>query len=272
MSEDRPARPGWPSSGVRHVRFGSSGSRTTPPVEYDDDEPFEQIVPPVQRDPDRKPPRKSASGLGSGSNSGFGSGARKSKPADPDGFTRSSERATRKRPAPEAAPVVDGEFTRSSQQVLPRKPPRPDGPSLKARAADYLSRREHSRMELARKLARWSDDRDEIDAVLDALTREGWMSTARFVQSVVHRRASRQGASRIVQELRQHGVDQVEIEAVKPALQASEFTRAQDVWRKRFGGVRPDREGWAKQARFLAARGFSHDVIRRVLGGDADEA
>ncbi|QEI09480.1 recombination regulator RecX [Pigmentiphaga aceris] len=139
------------------------------------------------------------------------------------------------------------------------------------RAADYLSRREHSRFELARKLGRWSDDRDEIEAVLDALTREGWMSTSRFVQSVVHRRASRQGTSRIIQELRQHGIDQAEIAAVKPELQASEFVRAQTVWSKRFGAVPPDRETWAKQARFLAARGFSQDVIRRVLGGGEDE-
>jgi regulatory protein len=220
------------------------------------------------RDSERRAARKPASGL----RSGFGSSARKGKTADDGGFTRSSERATRKPAAAPAESVAEGEYTRSSQQVLPRKPLRPDGPSLKMRAADYLSRREHSRVELARKLARWSEDRDEIDAVLDALTREGWMSTERFVQSVVHRRASRQGTSRIVQELRQHGVDNAEIEAVKPALQASEFARAQEVWRKRFGDTPPDREGWAKQARFLAARGFSHDVIRRVLGGDEGDA
>jgi regulatory protein len=261
------------------MRFGAQGGRTeTEPApvtsrpssrfDDDDDEPFEQ---PAVFDRSGKPRPAAAADEGGKPARKNGFGSIKRKPADDNGFSRSSERATRKRTAPQAETVDADGYTRSSQQVQPRKSPRPDGPSLKMRAADYLSRREHSRTELARKLARWSDDRDEIDAVLDALTREGWMSTERFVQSVVHRRASRQGTTRIVQELRQHGIDHAEIEAVKSELKTTEFARARDVWMKRFGDTPPDREGWAKHARFLAARGFSHDVIRRVLGGEGGD-
>ncbi|WBX89897.1 recombination regulator RecX [Achromobacter mucicolens] len=145
------------------------------------------------------------------------------------------------------------------------------GPSLKMRAVGYLSRREHAREELARKLAAYAEDAAEVDSVLDALEKEGWLSTERFAQSLVHRRASRQGAARIVQELRQHGVDDNQVAELREQLRATEYDRALEVWKKRFSAKPEDRAAYAKQARFLASRGFAHDVIRRILGeGDED--
>lgn len=145
------------------------------------------------------------------------------------------------------------------------------GPSLKMRAVGYLSRREHAREELARKLAAYAENPDEVETVLDALEKEGWLSTERFAQSLVHRRASRQGAARIVQELRQHGVDDNQVAELRDQLRATEYDRALEVWKKRFGARPDDRAAYAKQARFLASRGFAHDVIRRILGeGDED--
>ena len=147
----------------------------------------------------------------------------------------------------------------------------PKGPSLKMRAVGYLSRREHAREELARKLAPHAEDPAEVDAVLDALEKEGWLSTERFAQSLVHRRASRQGAARIVQELRQHGVDDTQVAELREQLRATEYERALEVWKKRFDAKPEDRAAYAKQARFLASRGFAHDVIRRILGDDDNE-
>ncbi|EHK65127.1 recombination regulator RecX [Achromobacter arsenitoxydans] len=145
------------------------------------------------------------------------------------------------------------------------------GPSLKMRAVGYLSRREHARAELARKLAPYAEDAAEVEAVLDALEKEGWLSTERFAQSLVHRRATRQGAARIVQELRQHGVDDNQVAELRDQLRATEYDRALEVWKKRFDAKPADRSAYAKQARFLASRGFAHDVIRRILGeGDED--
>jgi len=141
-------------------------------------------------------------------------------------------------------------------------------PTLKARAVGFLAKREYARNELARKLTAYSEDPTEIEAVLDALEHEGWLSTERFAESLVRRRAPRQGTARIVQELKQQGVDPVQIAALKNVLATTEYARALEVWQKRFGKKPHDRLAYAKQAQFLLRRGFAHDVIRRVLGAD----
>lgn len=204
--------------------------------------------------------------------------------AKPQGLRRTSD-ARREQEA--AAPASDSdEWQRSSEQRAPARgrlaasaegqagadEGKPDrkGPSLKMRAVGYLSRREHAREELARKLSAYAEDAAEVEAVLDALEKEGWLSTERFAQSLVHRRASRQGAARIVQELRQHGVDANQVAELRDQLRATEYDRALEVWKKRFDAKPADRAAYAKQARFLASRGFAHDVIRRIVG-DSDE-
>ena len=145
--------------------------------------------------------------------------------------------------------------------------------TLRSRAIGYLAQREHSRVELRRKLldaaARQQRLRaaaeQEVDALLDWLTGKGLLSAERFIESRIHARAPRYGNLRIRQELAQHGV------ALEPdaadALQASELDRARAVWIKRYGGVAPDAAGRARQARFLTARGFSSEVVRRVVAG-----
>ncbi|MFY0475956.1 recombination regulator RecX [Achromobacter marplatensis] len=182
--------------------------------------------------------------------------------ADPDEWHRSSEQRS-------SARGRRGANVEGQADTEDGKPER-KGPSLKMRAVGYLSRREHAREELARKLSAYADDAAEVEAVLDTLEKEGWLSTERFAQSLVHRRASRQGAARIVQELRQHGVDDAQVAELRDQLRATEYDRALEVWKKRFDAKPADRAAYAKQARFLASRGFAHDVIRRILG-DNDE-
>ncbi|PTB18638.1 recombination regulator RecX [Trinickia symbiotica] len=147
------------------------------------------------------------------------------------------------------------------------RPARP-GRSLKARALGYLSRREYSRGELARKLAPFAEEHESIDALIDTLEREGWLSDARFAESVVHRRASRMGVNRIVGELRRHDVDDALIETVGAQLRETERSRAQAVWRKKYGQLPQTPAERAKQARFLAGRGFSRATIVQILKGD----
>jgi len=135
----------------------------------------------------------------------------------------------------------------------------------------YLSRREHSRLELGRKLARFGEE-DEVRAVLDSLEKEGWLSTQRYAQSVVHRLAAKQGTLRIMYELRQHGVADTQIAELRDTLEATELARARDVWRKRFGTLPADASQRAKQVRFLMSRGFGQATIRQVLRGvDLDD-
>jgi regulatory protein len=157
----------------------------------------------------------------------------------------------------------------SSPSARTARPSRP-GRSLKARALEYLSRREYSRSELARKLAPFAEEGDALDALIDTLEQEGWLSDARFAESVVHRRAARMGTNRIVSELRRHSVDDALIQAAGAQLRETERSRAQAVWRKKYGQLPQTPAERAKQARFLATRGFSHETIAQVLKGDDD--
>lgn len=141
--------------------------------------------------------------------------------------------------------------------------------SLKGRALKHLARREHSRLELARKLAPHAEGPDEVEAVLDALQAAGWLSEERFVESVVHRKAARLGAARIRQELQGHGLSSEAVAETLQALNATEFERARAVWTRRFGDQAASDPGErARQMRFLAARGFSPEIIRRVVRGE----
>jgi regulatory protein len=141
--------------------------------------------------------------------------------------------------------------------------------SLKARALRWLANREHSRLELRAKLQRAAGDSHtlhEIDALLENLAALGHLSNERFVESRLHARSARFGNRRIEQELRQHGVA---IDADTQAqLRASELARARVVWRKKFGTLAQDPSGRARQARFLAARGFSAEVVHRIVSSD----
>jgi len=141
--------------------------------------------------------------------------------------------------------------------------------SLKGRALRYLSQREHSRSELERKLARHAEDPGEVARVLDELQARGFIDHARVAESVVHRKAGKLGALRIRQELQAMGVEPALVQAALAKLRDSELDRAREVWQRRFGQAPADANEGAKQARFLAARGFSGEVISRVLKGRA---
>lgn len=143
--------------------------------------------------------------------------------------------------------------------------------SLKARAVGYLSRREHSRAELARKLAPHAETAEEVEVLLDALERENWLSNERFVDSLVHRRASRYGAARVIQEAKTHQLGNDQLRDLQDRLRDTEMERAAEVWRKRFGMPPDSPEARAKQIRFMMARGFSRAVIARIIRGAEEQ-
>ncbi|MBM2768894.1 recombination regulator RecX [Burkholderia anthina] len=210
---------------------------------FDDDESFDAH--------DR--PRRRVSGVSFPGERAAGAAA----PVAEDVYTRSSQHPRRTRRASGASSGDEpGASARKSS-----KPPR----SLKGRALGYLSRREYSRAELARKLAPYVGEDESVEPVLDALEKDGWLSDARFAESLVHRRASRVGVARIVSELKRHAVGDSLVEEVNAQLRETELTRAQAVWRKKFGALPQTPAERAKQARFLAARGFSSATIVKLL-------
>lgn len=176
-----------------------------------------------------------------------------------------------------SAPQAD-HFERTSTSRMARNSRKSETPgrqrperSLKGRALGYLSRREYSRAELSRKLMPYTENADELEALLDALEREGWLSDARFAESVVYRRAARVGAGRIVSELKRHAVGDALIEEVNAQLRETELARARAVWQKKYGQLPETPAERARQARFLAARGFSMSIIGKILKGIEDD-
>ncbi|MEY4561450.1 MAG: hypothetical protein RLZZ618_727 [Pseudomonadota bacterium] len=103
----------------------------------------------------------------------------------------------------------------------------------------------------------------QVDAVIDWLEGKGFFSASRFVESRVNARAPRFGMQRIRQELAQHGVS-LSPDELK-ALKDTEFDRARAVWQRKFGQPPADLAERGRQLRFMAARGFSGEVVRRIM-------
>lgn len=158
--------------------------------------------------------------------------------------------------------------------------------SLTARALRLLAQREHSRLELERKLQRFvqpqgreADEADgsapenappeDLSAVLDKLEAKGFIQPERVAQSVLYRRAPKLGSQRVLQELRQKGLDEAIVRQAAETLRDSEHQRAWAVWQRKFGQPAATPQERARQIRFLASRGFAMDVIGKVVRGMA---
>ena len=158
-------------------------------------------------------------------------------------------------------------------------------PSLKARALRLLSLREYSRKTLAAKLreseARWAKLDAElsnqnpqetilsIEAVLDDFEARGWLSDERFAEALVRRRSERYGVRKIADELARAGVDPNEAANLICTLKETEFQRAYEIWTRKYGQKPQDQKERARQYRFLASKGFSSDVVAKIIGGQS---
>ncbi|MBU6382342.1 MAG: recombination regulator RecX [Betaproteobacteria bacterium] len=132
------------------------------------------------------------------------------------------------------------------------------------RALAALARREYSLAELKRKLSRFAQSENELDQTLEVLQSRGYLSEARFAENLVRKEAARKGTAWIKQSLRQHDLPAEVIAEATGDLQASEEARARTLWERRFGVIADDPKERLRQMRFLAARGFSHELIRRI--------
>ena len=174
-------------------------------------------------------------------------------------------------------------------------------PSLKARALRLLAQREHSRAELERKLARslrneiaaQADRRppgaaalqpgapatpeaapaaERIARVLDELAAHGLLSDARAAESLLAARRGRLGPRRLERELRQRGIDPALAGDTLRNSRDSEGHDAQALWQRRFGAAPADAREHARQVRFMIGRGFSAEVVQRVVSRRSEDA
>ncbi len=139
--------------------------------------------------------------------------------------------------------------------------------SLKGRALRLLSGREYSRAELERKLQPHEETPGALALALDELQAKDFINEQRVLESVVHRKAPKLGALRIRQELQAKGLEPAAVAQAVQQLRTTELERAQALWRKKYGDQPTDDAARAKQMRFLAARGFAGDTIRKVIAG-----
>jgi len=133
-----------------------------------------------------------------------------------------------------------------------------------------LSNREHSRLELGRKLCARGYPPGDVETVLDGLERDGLLSESRLIETYVGERLDKGfGPLRILAELRGKGLSDAQI---GPHLDLDDDTcleRLATAHAKRFGdGLPADRAELAKRARFLEYRGFPSHLIARFLSTD----
>ena len=145
--------------------------------------------------------------------------------------------------------------------------------SLKGRALRLLSQREHSRAELVRKLSPHEEVPGELAQALDDLQAKGFIDETRVLESVLNHRKAKLGNGRIKQELQAKGLAPAAVAQAMLDLKDSELERAKGVWQKKFGAPAADANERAKHYRFLLTRGFSSEVVRKVVkqSGAPDE-
>ncbi|OJZ19717.1 MAG: recombination regulator RecX [Thiobacillus sp. 65-29] len=148
---------------------------------------------------------------------------------------------------------------------------KPEAGDLRERALALLARREHTRAELARKLAAGGFAAEDVRPLLDEFEARTWLSDRRFAESWVADHRDRSGAIKLAFELRQHGVPEALIDDVLADQRDNEAARARSVWEKKFGVPPANPADRAKQMRFLQGRGFALDVIQHILRGRGED-
>jgi regulatory protein len=140
------------------------------------------------------------------------------------------------------------------------------------RALGLLTRREHSRKELNRKLTSRGLDAAEVQMAVDRLTGEGWQDDERFARSVVRNRAaSGYGPLRIRAELSTHGLDREAVARAMDTFEGDWTENARDLVRRRFGAELDDIAQRRKAADFLIRRGFAGSSVRAATRWDPDD-
>ena len=131
----------------------------------------------------------------------------------------------------------------------------------------FLARREHSRVELRRRLAAIATEGEDVDALLDELANQGWLSDARYAELAVRSKARRFGPLKVAHQLRTKGVGDETINRAFAAAGADGAASLEAVWRRRFSAAPADDRERGRQVRFLQGRGFPLDAIIRFLKG-----
>lgn len=136
--------------------------------------------------------------------------------------------------------------------------------NLRQRALDFLSRREHSQVELCQKLGRYSDDSHEITSIINELTANNWQSNRRFAEMLIHSKQSKHGNAHLRQLLRQHQIDESDFADLLPD-EETEVDTAVAILEKKFRQPENDIKQRQKYNRFLLYRGFKQSTCHTAI-------
>jgi regulatory protein len=139
---------------------------------------------------------------------------------------------------------------------------------LKARALRHLARREHSRAELARKLAPRAESPEALEQLLDALEAKKQLSNERYAEARAHQLARKYGAARVRADLKAKGVDETLVARLGAR---DDLERARAILARKYRSPATTSTERARRMRFLQSRGFSHETIRRLLSSDSGD-
>ncbi|MEP6702589.1 MAG: recombination regulator RecX [Betaproteobacteria bacterium] len=137
--------------------------------------------------------------------------------------------------------------------------------TLRQQALRALARRDYSRAELARKLGPAAQTTAELDTLLDEFQASGWLSDERFAGGAARQRQGRFSQRYIVQDLKSRGVEGETARNAVDALEQDDHATALALWRQRFGEPATNQKEKARQVRFLQSRGFSLQIVFKVL-------
>ncbi len=167
-------------------------------------------------------------------------------------------------------PGGGGGETSSSAQKRRRRPE----PSPTQRALGLLTRREHSRLELARKLAVRGVEAVDAQAAIDKLAAAGWQDDTRFAESLVRSRASGgYGPAFIRAELGTHALASEAVAAALESYDGDWAENACDLVRRRHPvALTGDRDARRKALDFLLRRGFGMEHARAAIQHGALES
>ena len=132
---------------------------------------------------------------------------------------------------------------------------------------DLLARREHGRVELARKLRLRGATPELIESALDRLEADGLLNESRYLECYVSSRArAGYGPLRIREELAQRGLPRDAIESALRETRIDWLAQLRDLWQRKFSGRLPSEpKERAQQGRFLSYRGYPLDMVGRLL-------
>jgi regulatory protein len=151
-------------------------------------------------------------------------------------------------------------FRRAS---VAEKDPADNVVELRARALRLLARREHTRQELERKLEPHAGSSEALGVLVSELKTKNQLSEARFAEERARKLSRKYGAARIRQDLKARGVPEELV--ARFTSSADEMQKARSILERKYREPATTREEKGKRMRFLQSRGFSSEVIFKLL-------